>query len=68
MLKIKSNVRKLMQERNETLRNLSKNCGLAHQTLFRATRDDCIGGVKLETLFILADALKVEVQDLFTRK
>lgn len=62
---IKSNVAKLMEEKDVTVLALSHETGLATETITRA-RGDKIAKCQLETLERIAEVLGVSIKDLFS--
>lgn len=64
-MKIVSNIIDLMKEKKETIRSLSEKAGLATQSIVRA-RGPQIMECRLSTLSAIADALGVQMKDLFT--
>lgn len=66
-MKITSNIIQLMKEKKETIRSLSESAGLATQSIVRA-RGPQIMDCRLSTLSAIADALGVQVKDLFTEQ
>ena len=60
-----SNVRQVMDKKNKTIMQLSKETGLSSQTIFRATQDDTIGACQLNTLAKIGGALGVKTKRLY---
>lgn len=63
--RIKSNVRQIMEEKGFTLRKLEDKTGLTHVTILNARSDEKIQNCRLNTLQIIAAALRVDVKELF---
>ncbi len=61
---ITSNVKKLMKEKNYTLRGLATKSGLSDKTIL-TTRSNNINKCRLYTLETLAEHLDCKVKDLF---
>lgn len=59
-----SNVKRLMNSKDITIRELMKKTGLANQTILKA-RDHRIESCSLRTLAIIAQALGCKLKDLF---
>ena len=62
---LKSNIKKLMTLKGETLRSMSSKTGITQPTLIRAREDDSLTSCTLGVLVRIAQALDVEVKDLF---
>lgn len=62
---IRSNVKRLMEERGVTLKQMVKETGLAEMTLIRARRNQ-IAACRLDTLIAIARYLGCEIGDLFS--
>ena len=62
---IRSNIKKLMEERGITLKQMAKETGLAEMTLIRARREQ-IEACRLDTLIVIATYLECRLEDLFT--
>ena len=60
-----SNIQQVMDKKNKTIMQLSKETGLSSQTIFRATQDDTIGGCQLNTLSKIGGALGVKTKRLY---
>lgn len=63
---LKSHVKELMKIRRRTIRPLAEEAGVSFQTVIRAREDESIGTCTLDTLTKIAQALNVEVKDLFS--
>lgn len=61
----KSNIRDIMDKNDKTVRGLSKETGLSDTTIFRATKDETIGGCQLNTLARIGEALGVKTKKLY---
>lgn len=64
---IQSNIKKLMENKGITLRDLMEKTGLSNETILRA-RGDKILKCRLETLVAIAAALGCGVKTLFDEK
>ena len=62
---IKSNVKRLMEEKGYTIRELIPVSGVSHATINKARTDTGISECRLSTLGRIANALEVPLKDLF---
>ena len=60
---VTSNVKKIMEEKNVTIRAMAAKTGLSDATILRARRD--ITQCRLSTLEIIADCLECQISELF---
>lgn len=63
---LKSHVKELMKTNGETLRSLSEKAGITQHTLIRSRDDHLLESCTLGVLKRIAQALHVEVKDLFS--
>jgi hypothetical protein len=61
---LKSNVKKIMEEKGITIRSMIEKTGLADVTILRARREQIVQ-CRLETLERIANCLGCKVKDLF---
>lgn len=64
-LKIESNIPKLMDKAQVSIRMLADKCGLAVETISRA-RDERIASCRLDTLCRIAEELGCSVEELYS--
>ena len=62
---IRSNVKRLMEEKGHTIRSLVAGSGVSHATINKSRTDSGIAECRLSTLKRIADHLGVGVKDLF---
>ena len=62
---LKSNIKDLMTQKNSTIRGLAVETGISTKTIIRARSDKWIAECRLSTLRRIAEALGVEVKELF---
>lgn len=62
---VKSNVKQLMKEKGERIRQFVDRIDISRQTLMRARDDATVGSCSVDTLCKIAVALGVSVKDLF---
>lgn len=64
-ISISSRLRRIMEQRNYSLRSLAKDTGLSHVTILRVANNKYIGKARFETLVKLANVLNVPVEYLY---
>jgi DNA-binding Xre family transcriptional regulator len=62
--RIRSNVKRIMEEKGETIRSLAQKTGLAEQTILRARADDTFNTCRFGTIGKIAMALDVLPEEL----
>ena len=60
-----SNVRKFMDKKGKTVRDVAEETSLSTRTVHRATQDATIGGCQLNTLAKIGGALGVKTKRLY---
>ena len=60
-----SNVRKFMDKKDKTVRDVAEETSLSTRTVHRATQDATIGGCQLNTLAKIGGALGVKTKRLY---
>ena len=63
-----SNIKKIMKEKKLTIRQLESATGMSTRTLNKARSDEGILECRLSTLIRIAEALGVDVKEIFERK